>query len=99
MGLIINGKQPLPIHFRVDLGGGEAGVAQELLDLPQIRPGRKEMRGKRVPQRMRRCRGGQLQGLAQRSMASWTMRGLRRPPLAPRNSGPSASSGKGQSAM
>ena len=52
MGLVVDGEQPLAVDFGVDLGGGEAGVAQKLLDLPQVCAGRQQVRGERMPQRV-----------------------------------------------
>lgn len=40
-----NFSQPLAAHMSVNLGGGEAGVPQQLLDRSQIGPAVQEMRG------------------------------------------------------
>src|SRR5262245_4892340 len=37
MGRIVDDEETRPIDLGVDLGGDKAGVAQELLDLPQVR--------------------------------------------------------------
>ena len=50
--------QSLGGQMRVYLGGGEAGVAQHVLNRPEIRPPVQQMGGEAVPERMRRGPGG-----------------------------------------
>ena len=56
VSLAILFEQMGPVHFRVDLGGRQAGMAQKLLDHPEIRPVAQQMGGKGMAQRMGRCR-------------------------------------------
>ena len=46
--------QPLPGHVRVNLGGGNVGVAEQFLNHPQVGAVLEQVRGKAVPQHMRR---------------------------------------------
>ena len=48
-------EQMLAIDFSVNLCGGQAGVTQQVLNGPQIRPVTQQMCGKGMSQRMR-CR-------------------------------------------
>ena len=45
-------QQPLRIDLRVDLRRRQAGVAQELLDRPEVAPASQEVRGERMAKRM-----------------------------------------------
>ena len=53
VGVFIGLGQMLKIQPRIDLRGGNAGVAQQLLHGPQITAGLQHMAGKRVAQHMR----------------------------------------------
>src|SRR5439155_3198999 len=46
-------SQPLLVHVGVELGGGDAGVAQHLLDGAQIGPAAQQVGGKGVAQHVR----------------------------------------------
>jgi hypothetical protein len=52
MGCIIDGGQALKIEGCVNLGAGNAGMAQQLLHRPQVTTGLQEMAGKRMAQHM-----------------------------------------------
>src|SRR2546425_5740269 len=54
MKLPMHGAQVLAVHVGVELGGGEVGVAQHLLDRPQVSSALEQVRGEAVAQRMRR---------------------------------------------
>src|SRR5207249_6325944 len=54
MKLPMHGTQVLAVHVGVELGGGEVGVAQHLLDRPQVSSALEQVRGEAVAQRMRR---------------------------------------------
>ena len=53
MKLLMHRLQPRRIDMGVNLRGGDAGVAEHFLYLPQIRPAGEHVRGKTMPQRMR----------------------------------------------
>ena len=53
MVLLVYLLQPRRVHMGVDLGGGDVGVAEQLLDLPEVGAAGQEMRGKAVSQRVR----------------------------------------------
>src|SRR5687767_7473935 len=54
MILPVNGPEILPIDVRVELSRRDVGVAQHLLDGAQIGAPLQQVRGERMPQRMRR---------------------------------------------
>ena len=53
MCLVVDLGQMLPVKVSVDLGGADAGVAQQLLHGAQVATGLQHMAGKRVPQHVR----------------------------------------------
>ena len=60
MGLIIDLGQMAEIQVGVDLGGGQVGVAQQLLHRPQIAGAFQHMGGKAMTQLVRMNMGRQL---------------------------------------
>ncbi len=44
--------QVIPVHVRINLGGGDVGVTQHLLDGPQVGAALKQMGGKTVAEGM-----------------------------------------------
>jgi hypothetical protein len=52
MKLPMHGFKPLLIDMRIDLRGGNIGVAQHLLDDPQIGAVPEQMRRETVPEKM-----------------------------------------------
>ena len=62
MGSAIDLAQPGGVQVRVLLGGREGGVAEQLLDRPQVRPGLQQMRRERVAQGVRRDLRGKTRG-------------------------------------
>src|SRR5450759_5386390 len=54
MALAVDLEEALGVEVRVALRRRERGVAEELLDGPEVRAGREEMRRERVPERVRR---------------------------------------------
>ena len=65
MRLVVNLEQALAIDLGIGLGGREAGVAQQLLDLPQVGAGRQQVRSERMAQGVRGGRIGLAEGQAQ----------------------------------
>ena len=65
MGLGIGGQQAGGVDLGVFLGGGQAGVAQQLLDGAQVGPGPQQVGGEAVAQGVGRGRGGQAEAAAQ----------------------------------
>src|SRR4029077_1833780 len=53
VGVAVIFHEPLGVHRGVDLGGGQGGMAQQLLDRAQIAAARQQMRRERMAQRMR----------------------------------------------
>ena len=53
MKLLVHRLQPRRIDVGVDLRGGDAGVAEHFLHLPQIGAAGQHVRGETVPQRVR----------------------------------------------
>ena len=53
MKLPVHPLEPRLIDVRVDLRRGDAGVAEQLLHLPQVGAAGQQVRGKAVPQRVR----------------------------------------------
>ena len=53
VGLLVGAAQPVGGDVRVELGRGERGVAEELLDRPQVSPSLEEVGCGRVPQAVR----------------------------------------------
>jgi hypothetical protein len=53
MVAVMHRLEPLRIHVGINLGGGDIGVAQQLLDDPQVRAVAQQMCGKGMPQQMR----------------------------------------------
>ena len=53
MGLVVGIDQPLPGHMGVDLGGGQAPVAQEVLDAPEVGPAVEQVGREAVAERVR----------------------------------------------
>ena len=90
-------EQELAIDLGIALRGREAGVAEQLLDRPQIRAGAEEMRGEGVAQRMRRRRVGQPKRAARPCDDELDDAGESGPPRTPTNSGSSEPSSIGQS--
>ena len=58
--MIVDLLQPFQGHVRVYLRGGQALLAEHLLDLPEVAPAVKKVRGKAVPESVR---GDPLEGL------------------------------------
>ena len=56
---LVRGAEASRRHVRVDLRRGQALVPEQLLDDAQVRPAVEEVRGERVPQRVRRDALGQ----------------------------------------
>ena len=52
MKLPMHGFKPLLIDMRIDLRGGNIGVAQHFLDDPQVRAVPEQMRRETVPQKV-----------------------------------------------
>jgi hypothetical protein len=52
MRLVVHSPKPSDRHVRIELSGGQGGVAQELLDDPQISTALEQMRRRAVPQAM-----------------------------------------------
>src|SRR4051812_19017080 len=53
MRLGMDRTEPLDRHVRVDLGGREASVAQQLLDGAEVGAALEDVRGRRVPEAVR----------------------------------------------
>ena len=53
MKLLVDLLQPRLLDVRINLRGRNAAVAQHLLNLPQVSPTRKQVRGETVPQCVR----------------------------------------------
>ncbi len=66
---VIDREQTRGVDFGVALGGRQRGMAEQLLDRPQIAATGEEMRGERMAQRMRRrgSRAGRVAGAASAS--------------------------------
>src|SRR5688572_6926755 len=54
MRLLVGLDQPVGVDGGIDLGRGKAGVAEELLDRPEVAAARQEVGRERVPEGMRR---------------------------------------------
>ena len=54
MGLVVGFHQMLKAYLRVALGGSQSAVPQQLLHTAQVCPCRKQVRGKRMAQAVRR---------------------------------------------
>ena len=80
MGLAVLLQQMGAVHFGIDLGGREAGMAEQLLDDAQVGAIGQQMRGEGMAQRMRCRRVGQAQRAAQPRDESWMLRALSGPP-------------------
>ena len=76
MGLVVHLGQMLKVQPRIDLGGGDAGVAQQLLHGAQVAAGLQQMAGERVAQHVRVHGRGQPRALA--ALAQPQPDGLRR---------------------
>ena len=61
----IDVQQAGTVDLDVQLGGGQAGVAKQFLDLAQVRPGTKQVCCKRMAKGMWRCRFRQPEAIAQ----------------------------------
>ena len=87
MGLLIDRQQARGIDLRIALGGGERGVAEQLLDRAQIPTACEKMGGEAMAQRMGRRSGGEAQEKAQALEPVLDDAGVERAPRAPRNRG------------
>src|SRR5690606_3301591 len=65
MGLVVNVQQVLVVYFGVDLGGGEACVAEQFLDGAQVAACCQKMSGKAVAKRVGGDGIGQVEAAAQ----------------------------------
>ena len=63
MRRVVRLGQVLEIQPRVDLCGGDVGVAQQLLHGAQVAAGLQQMAGERMPQHVRMHRRGQARAL------------------------------------
>ena len=52
MGRFVDGPEPVAGHVGVDLGGRQIGVAEELLDCPEVGSAFEQVRSVRVAQRV-----------------------------------------------
>ena len=53
MILLVDSFQPAVFDVRVNLRGGNAGMAEHFLQCPNVRTAGQQMRGKTVPESMR----------------------------------------------
>jgi hypothetical protein len=88
VGLVVLGEQVLAVDAGVDLRGGQAGVAEQLLNGAQVGPPAEQVSGKGVAQRMRCGRIGQAEPERRRCISSWMLRAFSLPPRWPMNNGP-----------
>ena len=84
VGVAIHVQQARRVHRRINLGRGQARVAEQLLQRPKIRPSRQKVSRKAVPRcGMRRQRVGEPKAAPRRRDCSPHQVGVQRPAARP----------------